>query len=109
MREYHSPEPIILSVGEDEEVSIADVAKHVAGELKCTSKEFASRTLFFLDLYEMSFFTLYSCYVRHDVYYLLSSHTPPYILSRTRTYTLSLYECRGDALHRQCCLRQNEE
>jgi hypothetical protein len=31
MREYHSPEPIILSVGEDEEVSIADVAKHVAG------------------------------------------------------------------------------
>jgi hypothetical protein len=32
MREYHSPEPIILSVGEDEEVSIADVAKHVAGK-----------------------------------------------------------------------------
>ena len=32
MREYHSPEPIILSVGEDEEVSIADVARYVAGE-----------------------------------------------------------------------------
>lgn len=109
MREYHSPEPIILSVGEDEEVSIADVAKHVAGELKCTSKEFASRTLFFFDLYGMSSFTLYSCYVRHDVYYLIPPHTPPYTLSRTCTHTLSLYECRGDALHRQCCVRQNEE
>ena len=32
MREYHSCEPIILSVGEDEEVSIADVAKYVAGK-----------------------------------------------------------------------------
>jgi hypothetical protein len=32
MREYHSPDPIILSVGEDEEVSIADVARHVAGK-----------------------------------------------------------------------------
>ena len=32
MRTYHSPEPIILSVGEDEEVSIADVAKYVAGK-----------------------------------------------------------------------------
>ncbi len=30
MREYHSPEPIILSVGEEDEVSIADVAKGVA-------------------------------------------------------------------------------
>jgi len=33
MREYHSPEPIILSVGEEDEVSIADVAKYVAGVL----------------------------------------------------------------------------
>jgi hypothetical protein len=33
MRSYHSPEPIILSVGEEDEVSIADVARHVAGEL----------------------------------------------------------------------------
>ena len=31
MREYHSPDPIILSVGEEDEVSIADVARHVAG------------------------------------------------------------------------------
>ena len=31
MRTYHSPEPIILSVGEEDEVSIADVARHVAG------------------------------------------------------------------------------
>jgi len=31
MREYHSPEPIILSVGEAEEVSIADVAYMIAG------------------------------------------------------------------------------
>jgi hypothetical protein len=31
MRNYHSPEPIILSVGEEDEVSIADVAKYVAG------------------------------------------------------------------------------
>lgn len=31
MRTYHSPDPIILSVGEDEEVSIADVAKYVTG------------------------------------------------------------------------------
>ena len=30
MRSYHSPEPIILSVGEEDEVSIADVAKGVA-------------------------------------------------------------------------------
>ena len=30
MRQYHSPEPIILSVGEEDEVSIADVAKYVA-------------------------------------------------------------------------------
>ena len=32
MRSYHSPDPIILSVGEEDEVSIADVAKHVAGQ-----------------------------------------------------------------------------
>jgi hypothetical protein len=32
MRNYHSPEPIILSVGEEDEVSIADVAKYVAGQ-----------------------------------------------------------------------------
>ena len=32
MREYHSPDPIILSVGEEDEVSIADVARHVAGD-----------------------------------------------------------------------------
>lgn len=31
MRSYHSPEPIILSVGEEDEVSIADVARYVAG------------------------------------------------------------------------------
>jgi GDP-L-fucose synthase len=30
MREYHSPAPIILSVGEEDEVSIADVARAVA-------------------------------------------------------------------------------
>lgn len=30
MRNYHSAEPIILSVGEEDEVSIADVARHVA-------------------------------------------------------------------------------
>ena len=34
MREYHSPEPIILSVGEEDEVSIGDVAKHVASGMK---------------------------------------------------------------------------
>jgi GDP-L-fucose synthase len=33
MREYDSAEPIILSVGEDEEVSIADVAHHVANAM----------------------------------------------------------------------------
>ena len=31
MRTYHSPEPIILSVGEEDEISIADVARAVAG------------------------------------------------------------------------------
>jgi GDP-L-fucose synthase len=30
MRQYHSPDPIILSVGEEDEVSIADVARCVA-------------------------------------------------------------------------------
>ena len=30
MRQYHSPEPIILSVGEEDEVSIADLARNVA-------------------------------------------------------------------------------
>ena len=30
MRNYHSPDPIILSVGEKEEVSIAEVAHHIA-------------------------------------------------------------------------------
>lgn len=30
LRTYHSPEPIILSVGEEDEVSIADVARYVA-------------------------------------------------------------------------------
>ena len=30
MRSYHSPDPIILSVGEEDEVSIADVARSVA-------------------------------------------------------------------------------
>ena len=30
MRSYHSPEPIILSVGEEDEVSIADVARWIA-------------------------------------------------------------------------------
>uniref|UniRef100_A0A7S3H4Z8 GDP-L-fucose synthase n=1 Tax=Spumella elongata TaxID=89044 RepID=A0A7S3H4Z8_9STRA len=34
MREYHSPEPIILSVGEEDEVSIADVARAVAKAMK---------------------------------------------------------------------------
>ena len=34
MRSYHSPDPIILSVGEEDEVSIADVAKYVAGGLR---------------------------------------------------------------------------
>jgi GDP-L-fucose synthase len=32
MRQYHSPEPIILSVGEEDEVSIADVARSVASK-----------------------------------------------------------------------------
>jgi len=32
MRSYHSPEPIILSVGEEDEVSIGDVARHIAGQ-----------------------------------------------------------------------------
>lgn len=30
MREYHSTDPIILSVGEEDEVSIADAAKMIA-------------------------------------------------------------------------------
>ena len=30
LRQYHSADPIILSVGEEDEVSIADVARHVA-------------------------------------------------------------------------------
>lgn len=33
MRSYHSPDPIILSVGEEDEVSIADVAYAIAGSL----------------------------------------------------------------------------
>ena len=33
MRQYHSPEPIILSVGEEDEVSIGDVARHVAAAM----------------------------------------------------------------------------
>lgn len=33
MRYYHSPEPIILSVGEEDEVSIGDVARYIAGRL----------------------------------------------------------------------------
>jgi hypothetical protein len=35
MRSYHSPEPIILSVGEEQEVSIADVARLVARKFFC--------------------------------------------------------------------------
>ena len=34
LRQYHSPEPIILSVGEEDEVSIGDVAKYVAEGMK---------------------------------------------------------------------------
>lgn len=30
LRSYHSADPIILSVGEEDEVSIGDVARHVA-------------------------------------------------------------------------------
>lgn len=30
MRSYHSPDPIILSVGEEDEVAIGDVARAVA-------------------------------------------------------------------------------
>jgi GDP-L-fucose synthase len=33
MRNYHSPDPIILSVGEEDEVSIADVARMVAAAM----------------------------------------------------------------------------
>jgi GDP-L-fucose synthase len=33
MRNYHSPEPIILSVGEKDEVSIADVALMIASKI----------------------------------------------------------------------------
>lgn len=36
MRSYHSPEPIILSVGEEDEVSIADVARYVAEGMNFT-------------------------------------------------------------------------
>lgn len=32
MRNYHSPEPIILSVGEEDEVSIGDIARYIAGK-----------------------------------------------------------------------------
>lgn len=32
MKNYHSPEPIILSVGEEDEVSIEDVARLIAGK-----------------------------------------------------------------------------
>lgn len=37
MKSYHSPEPIILSVDEEDEVSIADVAHYVAGNYACTT------------------------------------------------------------------------
>lgn len=33
MREYHSTDPIILSVGEEDEVSIADAAKMIAAAM----------------------------------------------------------------------------
>lgn len=38
LRQYHSPEPIILSVGEEDEVSIADVAHHVAKAMNFQGK-----------------------------------------------------------------------
>lgn len=38
MRQYHSPEPIILSVGEEDEVSIGDVAQMVADGMGFTGK-----------------------------------------------------------------------
>lgn len=41
MRSYHSPEPIILSVGEEDEVSIADVARSVA-----TAMDFQGKIVF---------------------------------------------------------------
>lgn len=34
MRNYHSPDPIILSVGEEDEVSIADVARFIAEAMR---------------------------------------------------------------------------
>ena len=37
MRNYHSPDPIILSVGEKEEVSIADVAMMIASKIRSFS------------------------------------------------------------------------
>lgn len=36
MRNYHSVDPIILSVGEEDEVSIADVAYHIARAMNFT-------------------------------------------------------------------------
>lgn len=48
MREYHSPEPIILSVGEEDEVSIADVARAVASKSKIVSLLRAARPLLLL-------------------------------------------------------------
>lgn len=41
MRNYHSPEPIILSVGEEDEVAIGDVAKGVA-----TAMDFKGNVIF---------------------------------------------------------------
>jgi GDP-L-fucose synthase len=46
LREYHSPEPIILSVGEEDEVPIADVARYVAEAMSFKG------TCMFMYLYE---------------------------------------------------------
>lgn len=48
MRNYHSSEPIILSVGEEDEVSIADVARHIADAMDFKGTQ-TNRYLIFLN------------------------------------------------------------
>lgn len=58
MRNYHSVDPIILSVGEEDEVSIADAAKMIASAMN-----FEGNVVFDTD--KVQFLAVGNTYVAH--------------------------------------------
>lgn len=87
MREYHSPDPIILSVGEEDEVSIADVARAVASKSLCL---FSALFCLRCDVYDYCVgenVVAASKIKRKHCGFLLSTHSVPSLCTYTHIIT----------------------